>query len=354
MHAILTDITKSHNHMKNKPSQNDYNHASPSKIRAWFLAARPKTLTGAAAPVLVGMAMAWHVRFAPVWEQSSLLLRHPLSDAYTRSQLLLFLIPATLCLLFALVMQIDANFINDYFDCKKGTDGDDRLGPPRACAQGWLQPREMVAGIILTTLLASAIGVLILLWALQYELIAVGLLCILFSFLYTTHLSYRGLGDLLVLLFFGIVPVGFTYYVISIGEWAPLLTVAGLGMGLATDTLLMVNNYRDRNQDAMSGKKTVVVYVANRFGKRDGARIARGIYMWLGIAAAVLAVAVVVLLKGHFAYLMLLYLLLHMHTYTRMCKCEGRELNSVLGATARNIFLYGLLLSFCIVSSLSV
>ena len=310
---------------------------------------RPRTLAGAAAPVLLGMAMGWRAKVAPAWELAARFSLHPLADdAYLRSQLLLFAVPAVLCLVFAFVMQVDANFVNDYFDYRKGTDREDRLGPPRACAMGWIAPGEMLVGIVLTTLLASGVGLLILLWALQYELLLVGLLCIVFCFLYTTHLSYVGMGDLLVLVFFGIVPVGFTYYVITTGGWTLPLTVAGLGMGLATDTLLMVNNYRDREQDAVSGKNTVVVRLLRRLGRQRGAAVARSVYLWLGLAAVLLA-ALVVLHGGRRIFLLLPYLLLHLHTYSRLCRLEGRELNGVLGATARNIFLYGLLFSACMV-----
>ena len=107
-------------------------------------------------------------------------------------------------------MQIDANFINDLYDFLKGTDRADRLGPERACAQGWISPEAMKKGILVTTILASLTGVG-LLWYGGWEMIPVGVLCILFAFLYTAGpypLAYHGWGDVLVLIFFGFVPVG--------------------------------------------------------------------------------------------------------------------------------------------------
>ena len=151
-------------------------------LKAWFLAARPKTLTGAAAPVIMGGALAFQY------------VGH------------LNCLPFLLCLLFAFVMQIDSNLINDYFDFRKGTDREDRLGPERACAQGWVTPKAMRVAITLTTGLACVLGLPLIFWG-GYKLILVGALCVLFCFLYTTCLSYRGYGDLLVLVFFGIVPV---------------------------------------------------------------------------------------------------------------------------------------------------
>ena len=105
-----------------------------NSIKAWYLAARPKTLTAAAVPVLLGIALAY-------------------KDAQQIQTL-----PALLCLLFAWVMQIDSNLVNDYFDFKHGNDDETRLGPKRACAEGWITLGAMKWGIILTTLLGCAIG----------------------------------------------------------------------------------------------------------------------------------------------------------------------------------------------------
>lgn len=281
-----------------------------NSLKAWALAARPKTLAGAAAPVLMGMAMA-------------------LSGGGEFRVL-----PFVLCLLFAFVMQIDANFINDYFDYKKGTDRDDRLGPERACAQGWVTPRAMKTAIATTTLLACATG-LPLAFMGGLPLLIVGALCVVFCFLYTTSLSYLGYGDLLVLVFFGIVPVGFTFY-LQTGCWTPAVTLAGIACGLATDCLLMVNNYRDCEQDVVSGKRTLVVRMGKGFGLHA--------YLWLGVAAVAFALCSLYLSGwSGMGMLMFVYMLLHLFAYRRMCRLEGRALNSVLGATARNIFIFALL-----------
>ena len=304
-----------------------------SPIKAWILASRPKTLTGAAAPVLIGGTMAWQSlhggKFA--WNEGDCNI----------------LIPFFLCLLFAFLMQIDANFINDYFDFKKGTDREDRLGPERACAQGWITPKAMKIGIGITTALSLLVGVGIFMWNYQWELFVVGILCVIFSFLYTTKLSYLGWGDLLVLVFFGIVPVGFTFYVMTNGFWTLPLTIAGIAMGLATDNLLMVNNYRDRNQDAVSGKKTIVVRLISNKGKKEGEEICLDLYMWIGVFSTILAFVALFL----FPYssirfpLMLIYLILHFRAFKKIKSLDGKALNEVLGVTARNIFLFGLLLA---------
>lgn len=124
-----------------------------NSIKAWLLAARPKTLTGAAIPVMLGCALAF---------------------IYGHFQLT----PALLCFLFAFLMQIDANFINDLFDFLKGSDREDRLGPERACAQGWISAKAMKAGIACTTLLAGITGLCLLYYG-GLEMIPIGIACMI-------------------------------------------------------------------------------------------------------------------------------------------------------------------------------
>lgn len=325
------------------------NKIQTNSLKAWFLAARPKTLTGAIAPVLVGAAFAI-VRLMNIEESA---VESPFPFFLFHSS-----ISVALCLLFAILMQIDANFINDYFDFRKGTDREDRLGPERACAQGWITPRAMQWGIGIMTLLSCLTGIAILLLHLQWELLIVGILCVIFCFLYTTRLSYLGWGDLLVLIFFGFIPVVFTYYVMTDGGWNIPLVLAGAAMGLATDNLLMVNNYRDRLQDSVSGKRTIVVRIiaaqqktlGEESGRKEGEQICLDIYLWLGIAAVLIAFTALFLYPySSIRYpLMLLYLILHFRTFRQFKTLDGRALNQVLGATARNIFLFGLLLAISV------
>ena len=112
------------------------NEVKQNSAKAWFLAARPKTLTGAAVPVMIALAMAAHdSEYHVTW------------------------LPALLCLLFAFIMQIDANFVNDFFDWRRGNDDEaTRLGPLRACSQGWVTPKAMVKALAITTVLASVVG----------------------------------------------------------------------------------------------------------------------------------------------------------------------------------------------------
>ena len=284
-------------------------------FRAWLLAARPKTLTGAAVPVMIGVALAY-------------------VDAQMYEVDVFSWVAAVLCFLFAFVMQIDANFINDFFDFANGADdAETRLGPRRACAQGWVKLDSMKKAIALTTCLACLVGLPLVYYG-GLEMLLVGAVCVVFCFLYTTHLSYLGLGDVLVLVFFGIVPVCITYYVqLHTCTWQ--VFIASFACGIVTDCLLIVNNYRDRDNDLEDGKKTLVVEI--------GAETTEWLYLSLGIVAVV--AGIVFWFNGHvLAFLMpLLYLLLHVLTWQKMRRINhGRQLNECLGETARNILVYGL------------
>ena len=294
---------------------NGTSNIKTNSLRAWLLAARPKTLTGAAVPVMIGVALAY-------------------VDAAQYVEGTFSWVAAVLCFLFAFLMQVDANFINDFFDYAHGNDDvETRLGPRRACAQGWVTLDAMKRAIALTTCAACVVGLPLIAYG-GFEMILVGLLCVVFCFLYTTHLSYLGLGDLLVLLFFGIVPVCVTYYVqLHTVTWQVFW--ASLACGLVIDGLLLVNNFRDREGDLSVGKRTLVV----RIGEMNSLRL----YLFVGVFACLLGV--VFWLNGHVlaTLLPLLYLVLHFYTYLKIKRIwRGKALNLCLGETARNIFVYGL------------
>lgn len=260
-------------------------------------------------------------------------------------------VTALLCLLFALLMQCTANLVNDLCDFLKGADRPDRLGPDRTVAKGLITPGAMKRGIALCTLAAAACGCGILWRAsasglLRYggwELAAAGAACMLCAFLYTAGprpLAYLGLGDAAVLLFFGIVPVGFTCYVQS-GRWTPEVTLIAAACGLAIDTMLWINNFRDREQDARCGKRTLVVRLGRTAGRRG--------YLALGVAAIGCCLTAALLNRSLTLLLPLLYLPPHVAAWRRMLRIDhGRELNVCLGETARNILLFGLLLTAAI------
>lgn len=292
-----------------------------NSVKAWLLATRPKTLSAAAVPVMIGTAFAWRNT----------------SEQFNW-------IPAILCLLFAWIMQIDSNLVNDYFDFKKGNDDETRLGPKRACSEGWITSDAMVWGILITTLLGCMTGIPLILYG-GLEMVMVGIACVVFCFLYTTLFSYHGLGDILVLLFFGIIPVCCTYYVcmplhqqIPTGE----VIASSIACGLAIDALLIVNNYRDIDNDRSNGKITLAV--------RLGESKTRRLYESIGYISAGIMIILVFfdlyqidqLIPTYALYL--IYIILHRQSYKEMKRInKGAKLNQVLGLTARNILVFGLL-----------
>ncbi len=279
--------------------------------RAWLLAARPKTLTGAITPVIIALALAardLHFHLNPL--------------------------PAILCILFALIMQIDANFINDYFDFRRGHDDPaSRLGPPRACPMGWVTPRAMQIAIALTTVLACLIGLPLVVYG-GYTMLIIGAACVVFCFLYTTFLASHALGDVLVVVFFGLVPVSATFYLqtATLTQWVVILSIT---CGLVIDNLLIVNNYRDIDVDRLDHKLTLVVLLGKRFSL--------SLYFFIGCFATF-----VVFIYSHFTpqtLPILVYLAFHCHTYSRMKHLEGRDLNISLAHTARNNLIFGICLA---------
>lgn len=305
-------------------SEND--NIKTNSLEAWILAARPKTLTGASVPVMIGVALAiktagWHD---------------------------FMILPAVLCFLFAFLMQIDSNLINDYFDCVHGNDDvSTRLGPKRACAEGWITLPVMRRGLVIVSIVACLVG-LPLIWYGGWEMIIVGAICVLFAFLYTTFFSYIGLGDLLVLVFFGIVPVYFTWYVTipeSMQGFDFHVLIAGISCGLVIDTLLLVNNYRDRDNDRRDGKKTLVV----RLGAKWGERLYRELPNWAEIfilGSLIFDTSDGFLNPLIFILLSLIYEIPHTKTTEKLIEINhGKELNKVLGMTARDMFIFGLVTS---------
>jgi len=284
-----------------------------NSLSAWIEAARPKTLPASVSPVIVGCALAWH-------------------DGVFRP------VAALLCLLVALFAQIASNFANDYFDYKKGADREDRLGPRRAVASGCISPEAMLKGTFLSLAVACVCGCLLLFFA-GWELIPVGVAIALGVLAYSAGpypLAYNGLGDICVLIFYGIVPVCYTYYVQAL-SFSLLAFLLSLAVGVLSMNILIVNNYRDREQDKLSRKRTTVVLFGARFGRIF--YLVNGIIAFLIITPLLLEVSVWILFL--FAALFALFVA----TFRELYYFSGRELNKTLAHTARNVFLFALLVS---------
>ena len=278
----------------------------------WVSAARVRTLPAALAPVLIGCAMAYEAN--------------------------VFHFPSALCAFWgAVLIQIGTNFANDYFDFVNGVDNEDRVGPQRATQSGEISPQQMKWAFILSFSLITPF-VAYLAFRGGWELIAVGVLSVVSGVLYTggpMPLGYIGLGDLFVLVFFGPIAVGGTYFVQALSlNWSVLWI--GVASGLISTAILVVNNLRDRAEDRKVGKNTLAVLF--------GARFARVEYCFCLIFAGTLTAYVC--LPAHFwAILSVLGIFTAVPAAISMCTEEGSDLDPNLGKTARALILFSVLFS---------
>ncbi len=231
-----------------------------ASLNIWMGAARPKTLPAAIAPVVLGSALAAS-NGAFDWR------------------------PAAICMVFALLIQVGTNFANDFLDAGHGADTDARKGPQRAVGAGLVSPPAMRAVAITVLALAFCLGLALIPFG-GWWLVLVGLASVACAWLYTGGpypLAYNGLGDLFVVLFFGFVAVGVTYYV-QAGFFSKEALVLGLACGLLVNNILVVNNTRDREEDEDSGKRTLIVVFGRKisyFLYVESALIAGLAVLWL-------------------------------------------------------------------------
>ncbi len=285
-----------------------------SRVQAWILAARPKTLPAAVAPVAAGTGLAAH---------------HGVASA----------LPALAALLGAVLIQIATNLANDYYDYVRGGDTAERVGPVRVTQAGILPPAVVKRGMILTLLAALLVG-LYLVWVAGWPVVFIGLASLTCAVIYTGGpypLAYHGLGDLFVFVFFGLVAVGGTYFVQGLA-WPSDAVLAGVALGGLSTAILVVNNLRDIPTDARAGKRTLAV--------RLGATGTKVEYLlMLGLAAVVPFVGVGVFAWPWACLVALLVAPLCVPPIRRVLGFEDpRELLPALGETARVVALYGVLL----------
>jgi 1,4-dihydroxy-2-naphthoate octaprenyltransferase len=282
----------------------------------WLLAVRPKTLGAAVAPILIGTAMAYAVDKGHA-------------------------VAALAALFGALLIQIGTNFSNDYFDFVKGADTEERLGPIRATQAGLVTPEAMRRNFVVVFGLAVLVGIY-LVYRGGWPIVIIGVLSIASGILYTggpMPLGYLGLGDLFVLIFFGPVAVGGTFYVQTL-ELPLEVILAGFGPGLLATALLAVNNLRDEPTDKKVGKRTLAV--------RFGPAFARGEFLTAFALALILPFILAFWTNGHwFACLSALIIIPGRSPIRQIISgVEGVELNETLAATGKLIILYSILFSF--------
>lgn len=285
----------------------------PGSPRAWVLAARLKTLPAAIAPVAVGSACVGAV------------------GAFRAG-------PALAALLGAVLIQIGTNLANDLYDFQKGADTADRLGPTRVTQAGLLAPAQVRAGMVLAFAMATAVGLYLVAVA-GWPVVAIGLLSIASGIAYTAGpraLGYVGMGDVFVFLFFGVVAVAGTAFVQALTV-PPLAWVAAVPVGALATAILVVNNLRDREQDARAGKRTLAV--------RFGARAARWEYAGLAALAFAATAAIALVTRSVWALLPLATAPAAVVLVRAVATHDGAALNPYLGRTALLAVAHGGLLA---------
>ena len=293
------------------------NNTHPTKFKAWIEAMRLRTLPVSVAGVFAGVACAVH---------------------YGNFRLA----PAVICLMFAVLAQIVANFANEYYDYVYGLDSKGREGFRRGVTEGDLSPSSMKRATFLTLAFALVLGLSLIYWG-GWWLIAVGAVIGVFALSYSTGpypLSHHGLGDIAVIIFFGIVPVTMTAYLQS-SDWTafPLSLITGCGIGMLGANVLIINNYRDMEDDKRNNKNTTVVI----FGRRT----MQTVYILFGIAGTLIPyVASGMRILSIQNFIVILFMMEYVIIGEGLTRKRGSALNATLRNTALLLLLYSVCLFF--------
>lgn len=282
------------------------------KFESWVLASRPKTLLAALVPVVIGSAVAAHHNsFKPL--------------------------AATVALICSILIQVGTNFVNDLYDFLSGKDTDVRVGPTRALASGLISVKEMKIGVFLTFALTFLLG-MYLVYLGGWLILLIGVFSIIAGIAYTAGpypLAYNGLGDIFVFIFFGLIGTVGTYYV-QTGAIQMIAFWASIPVGALITNILVVNNYRDIEEDKSNGKNTLAVIFGERF-----ARLQYVAFMILSYA--VLPVLYFTYKDSYYVYLPLLSLPVAVKLIRMIYSLKGTSLNNTLALTAKLSLIYGIL-----------
>ncbi len=283
-----------------------------SKFQSWILASRPKTLLAAVVPVVVGSAL-----------------------AINRGKF--FLIYSFVALLCSLLIQIGTNFTNDLYDFLKGADNHKRKGPLRVLSSGLISVNEMKVGSILVFFTSFLLG-LYLVYACGIVVLIIGIISIIAGIAYTAGpfpLAYNGLGDIFVFMFFGVVGTSGTYF-LHLREFSLLSFLTSIPVGALVTNILVVNNYRDIEEDKAAGKNTLAVFLGRNFTR----------YQFIFLLIASFAIpAILFLLFNFHAWIFLPYLTIPLayRLVIMLYTLDGLQLNKTLELTAKFSALFGIL-----------
>lgn len=295
-----------------------------ANISPWILAARPKTLPAGVAPVILGSALAFSVGSFQ-W------------------------IPAILCLLFSVLVQIGCNYANDYYDDRNGVDTKERVGFARMVNSGLIAPNAMKNAAYFVLALASLVGSGLIYYG-GWGLMLVGIASVVCAIAYTAGpcpIGYYGLGDLFVFIFYGLVAVVFTFYV-QANYFANEVVIVAAGCGLLAANIRLVNDLRDRETDAKAGKKTSAV--------RFGPFFCYVQYFFSNLCAMIFIPIVLVMEFNFSRWTMLSALILIPALFAHrdlMHAKKGDQYNKLLERTAKMLLAYAVMLAVGIVLSTS-
>jgi 1,4-dihydroxy-2-naphthoate octaprenyltransferase len=282
------------------------------KYKSWIIASRPKTLLAAVVPVLVGSSLA-------------------ISKG---SFVLIFSIIALFC---SVLIQIGTNFTNDLYDFLHGADNEDRKGPLRVLAAGLISVKEMKIGVVLIFSLAFVLG-LILVYEAGPVIFVIGILSIIAGIAYTAGpfpLAYNGLGDIFVFMFFGIAGTTGTYY-IQLKEFSTISLLTSIPVGALITDILVVNNYRDIEEDRAAGKNTLAVIFGKNFTR----------FQFIFLILTSFAIPAILYFFFDFKFWIFLPYLTIPIAYQliiMLYTLEGNQLNKTLELTAKLSALFGFL-----------
>lgn len=283
-------------------------------MQSWILASRPKTLPAAFVPVMVGSALAI-------------------------SEDIFFLPYSVVALICAMLIQIGTNFTNDLYDYLKGADTSGRKGPQRVLASGLITVTEMKTAIAIVFSLTFLIG-LYLVFSAGVVILIIGIVSIIAGIIYTAGpypLAYNGLGDLFVFLFFGVIGTMGTYYIHS-GEFTMLSFIVSIPVGAVTTNILIVNNFRDIEEDKAAGKITLAVLIGKSLTRLEFILLLTLCYL----------ISIIVYLNFNFSYWIFLpYITIPVAVILikMLFNLKDENLNKTLELTAKFAGLYGLLFS---------
>ncbi len=282
-------------------------------MNPWIMATRPKTLPAGAGPVLLGLALAY-----------------PAINA----------INAILTLFCALLLQISSNLINDYYDGVKGTDTEERLGPPRATALGLIRPKMVKRGFLITLSLAFILGIYLMILG-GTPIVIIGLSSLFFSWAYTGGpfpLSYLGLGEVFAFLFFGPIALYGTWYLQTFTLFPTTnVLLVGSAVGLISSALMGVNNLRDRLGDKSVNKHTLATLL--------GDQLMRKVILLFLLLSQILMIFV--FKDKPFSILIgIIPLALFSKTwFSLLGTTHGKDLNNTLATVGKYLFLFSVLYS---------